>query len=193
MRQSLIVVLAAALVVTPAVSSAQNVTATDLIKLSAAGLSDDVLVALIESDGVVFKLAADDILSLRDRGLSQKVIIAMLQTAKKPAPVVAAPALSPEAQPVPRAPEVMPSDITEPPPVVVNVTQQVEQTVEQSRERTYTTPTYVSYPVAVPVYVAPRRHIDRKPEPVYWGFGGQRRPDTWKDAKPATPPRVNRQ
>ena len=34
----------------------------DLVQLKAAGLSDDILIALIQSDGSVFNLTADDII-----------------------------------------------------------------------------------------------------------------------------------
>lgn len=190
MRQLLPLVLGAMLLA-PAPAAASVVTANDLVKLSAAGLSDDILIALIESDGTVFKLTADDVLSLRERGLSQKVILAMLQTARKAAPSPAPPSNAPAREAAAGPPasegattvETQPSEPPAPaPPVVVNVTQQVEQRVEQPRERSsdsyYGRYSYV--PVAVPIYVTPPVP-QKKPEPVYWGFGGQRRPDTWKD------------
>lgn len=175
MRHSLGLLFAAILVLAPAAAAASNVSADDLVKLHAAGLNDDVLIALIESDGAVFKLSAEDILALRERGLSQKVILAMLQTAKKPAaeaPALPQPAAGDHPPDVPARVETV-----EPPaPVVVTVTQQVEQRVEAPRPsepRYVTQPLYVTYPifVAPPVKPAP---------PVYWGFGGQRRPDTWR-------------
>jgi hypothetical protein len=155
----------------------ESVTANDLVKLSAAGLGDDILVALIESHEAVFRLTADDVLDLRKRGLSEKVILAMLQTAMRPKEKTAEvttgefrPLETQRVDDVPGEP---------PPPVVVNVTQQVEQRVEQPRPEPTRT-VHVAYPVAVPVFVAPRRP-EKRPEPVYWGFGGQRRPDTWRD------------
>jgi hypothetical protein len=191
MRCSLPLVLAAALAFTPSAAAASNVTADDLVKLSAAGLNDDVLVALIESDGAVFKLSADDILTLRQRGLSQPVILAMLRTATRPAPGTATAATAPRDQrPAPLTPPVATTATSEvvtvdtppgpPPPVVVNVTQQVDQRVEQPRPREpdyLTGPLYVTYPV--PIYAPGVR--SRPAPPVYWGFGGQRRPDTWRD------------
>jgi len=38
-------------------------------------------------------------------------------------------------------------------------------------------------PVYVPIYVAvPTNPVDvKKDEPVYWGWGGKRRPDAWKE------------
>jgi hypothetical protein len=192
MRRSLPLVLAAALAFAPSAAAASNVTADDLVKLSAAGLNDDVLVALIESDGAVFKLSADDILALRERGLSQQVILAMLRTATRPAPGAATATTAPRDQrPASVPPPVATTATSEvvtvdpppapPPPVVVNVTQQVDQRVEQPRPREpdyLTRPLYVTYPV--PIHVAPG--VPTRPAPpVYWGFGGQRRPDTWRD------------
>ena len=192
MRHALPFVLTAALALVPSSAIASSVTAADLVKLSAAGLSDDILIALIESDRAVFRLTADEILSLREKGLSEKVILAMLQTAKKPIPnmlVTAVPAADVPVQ-VPAVDEssvtqIGQADPVEPPaPVVVNVTQQVEQHVEQPREPGYTRTVAVpvGVPVGVPVYVTPGRPV-HKPEPVYWGFGGQRRPDTWKEPR----------
>jgi hypothetical protein len=182
MRHILPWVMAAAVLALPRPAAAdESVTANDLVKLAAAGLGDDILVALIESHDTVFKLSAADILALRERGLSQKVILAMLQTASKTkaAPAAATPAERPDLPPV----ALVPVEPTPPqPPVVVNVTQQVEQHVEAPRPG-YSQVVQVPVAVAVPVYVRPQ-HPVRKPEPVYWGFGGQRRPDTWRDPRP---------
>ena len=46
-----------------------------------AGLSDEVLIALIETDGSTFQLSANDILQLHKAGLSNAVILAMQKTA----------------------------------------------------------------------------------------------------------------
>ena len=60
-------------------------TTTDqLVALARAGLDDDVLIALIQTDGSVFQLTADDILELHRQGLSSRVILAMQQTARPP-------------------------------------------------------------------------------------------------------------
>jgi hypothetical protein len=144
-------------------------TADQLIALSRTGLDDDILVALIETDGSRFVLTADDILELYRQGLSNRVIRAMQATARKPR--AAAPprdafvAPAHEAEPAP----VRPPDVH----VTQNVTQRVE--VEAPRERHHV------QTIAVPVYVAVPV-VQRKPEPpVYWGWGGQRRPDSWDD------------
>jgi hypothetical protein len=197
MRQCLRVLLAAILLLGP-VSAASAATIQDLVKLKAAGLSDDILIALIESDGSVFQLKADDVISLKKQGLSEKVIMAMLVTAtKRPAAPSATP-LATRTQaaadmPVVRQPD--PQVFTDPyqaesatqvvvpqptSPVVINITQTVEQKVEAPTERQYS-PMYATWPVyyvGAPVVVRP---TTLPKEPIYWGFGAQRRPGTWKD------------
>jgi hypothetical protein len=182
--------LLAALVVLGAASQEWAVTVRDLVMLTQAGLSDEVLVALIESDGSKFELTADDILDLRRQGLSEQVIVAMLRAGR-----VARPAPARDGLPPPPLEVLQPAEQREPhtataapAPVVVNVTQQVEQRVETARQRVET----IYVPVAVPVVTHP---IPRRPppEPVYWGWGGKRRPDTWDPAPtsakpPAKPP-----
>jgi hypothetical protein len=71
------------LLAAPRIASA--VSTRDLIELAKAGLSDDVLVALIEADGTEFHLDAPKILDLRAAGLSERVIMAMIKNSH-PAP-----------------------------------------------------------------------------------------------------------
>ena len=153
----------------PAVSRAFAVTIRDLVALSREGVTDPVLVALIETDGSRFVLTADDIRDLRQQGLSDTVIVAMIRTARTPVVQPAAPvALEPAAETI-AAPQ--------PAPIVVN--QNVVQKVEVQAPRRQ-----VDYsPVYVPVYVpVPTKPVEvKKEEPVYWGWGGQRRPDAWKE------------
>jgi hypothetical protein len=67
-------------------ASAEAVSLHDIIELSRAGLGDEVLVALIETDGTVFTLDADRILELRAGGVSDAVIVAMLRQGRTPLP-----------------------------------------------------------------------------------------------------------
>jgi hypothetical protein len=181
----LIFLLAGIVLLGPAKGSASATSIEDLIKLKAnkaTPVSDDVLIALIESDGSVFHLTADDILPLKQKGLSDKLIIAMLLTATRvqaPADVVEPPAVE-QPYSLQREPG---TPVTQLPPVVVNVTQQVTQTVEQPAPRYQTRTAYVPVyvPVAVPVVRQP------PPPPVYWGWGGQRRPDAWAPDPQSTP------
>jgi hypothetical protein len=163
MRLPLSLVFAALLAVVPIRASAQTST-NDLLGLKAAGFSDDILIALIQTDGSMFTLAPDDLIFLKHQGVSERLMLAMLAT--RPPTAVAAP--------------------TQPEPVVVHVDQTVTQTVEQRveapRERTRT----VHVPVPV-VISAPRVRAERAPEPVYWGFGGKPRPGSWAPSTPVAP------
>ncbi len=75
-------VLAAMLIVIAVPNRAAAVSMSDLIELSRAGLSDDVLVALVEADNTSFALDAPKILELRRQGLSERVITAMLKSGR---------------------------------------------------------------------------------------------------------------
>jgi hypothetical protein len=162
-------------------ASQASTTKEQLIELMRYGLGDDVLIALIQTDGSTFQLSAPDILSLHRQGLSDKVIRAMLGTAKKPHETAKPPSL-PVDQPVSEAPlerqAVHVEQVVQPAvPAVVNVYQTVTQRVEPSAMQPSVS--FVSVPVAVPVFV--RTPVVPQPAPVYWGWGGQRRPDSWDD------------
>jgi hypothetical protein len=76
---------AALLIVVASPVPAAAVSMADLIELSRAGLSDDVLVALVEADNTSFALDAPKILELRQQGLSERVITAMLKSGRNAA------------------------------------------------------------------------------------------------------------
>ena len=170
MRASRSLIVALLLVLGPAVPQVFAVSIRDLVELNRAGLSDAVLVALIETDGSKFTLNADDIRDLKSQGLGDTVIVAMIKAGRAGTPGRAESARDEQALPQPVA------DATFAPPVVVNqtVTQRVDV---QAPRHDYVQPVYV------PVYVAvPTRPVEvKKEEPVYWGWGGKRRPDAWKD------------
>lgn len=184
MRMLSSAILTLALMLGPAVGQASAVTVRDLVMLSQAGLSDEVLVALIESDGSRFQLVADEILDLRRQGLSEKVIIAMLRTSRPaPEPAPARDGRGAVIDPARGDPAARPAEPVREPPVVT-VTQQVEQRVEVVSDRVET----VYVPVAIPILAHPVPLRRPPPEPVYWGWGGKRRPDTWDPTPPATKP-----
>ena len=172
--------LIAILLLPLAPSRAEAVTVRDIIELTRAGLGDDVLLALIEVDRNVFAIDAQTITRLKQAGVSERVIAAMIRSGR-------ARDVQDE-QPV--------TYVEPPPPAPPVVVIDHQETVRE-----------VPVPVAVPVYVpvvrshdADRRgdgdvadgrahdgsadhHGDRegpKSQPVYWGFGGQLRPDAWK-------------
>ena len=173
---------------------AEAVTIRDLIELSKAGLSDAVLLALIEVDRTVFSIDNATLKQLKEGGVSDAVIVALIRSGRQPRPEPVAAAV-PDPAPREREPEVV---------------------VIDHRDAPAPAPVAYPYPVAVPVYVPvpSRRGFDTrdtrhtiettfptdvglvrarvpvptncvKAEPVYWGFGGKLRPGSW-----APPPTV---
>lgn len=166
------IVFTLAVLIGPAVGRAYAVTIRDLVELSKEGVSDAVLIALIETDGSRFRMTPADVRAVRAEGLSDAVIVAMIRTRPSTAPPRDGNVDSLEPVPQP-APVVV--ETPAPPPVVVTQTVVQEVTVERPR---YSEPVY--YPVYVAVPTKPREE-PKKEEPVYWGWGGQRRPDAWKE------------
>lgn len=197
MRPAIVAVLVSvAMVATLAATAqpAQALTIRDVIELSRAGLTDDVLVALIEVDGGVYPTDTATLKRLKDAGVSDRVMIALIRSGRER-----------RVEEPPPAPVVEDAPVESPPPPVV-VIEHREVIVPQVQ------------PVAVPVYVPfypARGHLRRsepftgiqestfvplqgvvrpRPEPeakpVYWGFGGKLRPDAWgqpqeRDRKPS--------
>jgi len=182
--------IVAALVVLATVQPAQALSIRDVIELTRAGLTDDVLVALIEVDGGIHATDAATLKSLKEAGVSERVMIALIRSGRErrieelpPAPVVE------EAQ----------QQTPPPPTVVIEHREVIEHHQPQVQQ--------VAVPVYVPVYQTrgrshPRQQfngvqpstfvpfqsgpavVTPRPEPepaspVYWGFGGKRRPDAW--------------
>ena len=91
MRFALRLLLPALVLLGPMQGRASAVTVQELLDFKGK-LSDDILIALIESDASVFHLSIGDVAALKEKGLSERVILAMLKTAtKRPAAVTAAP------------------------------------------------------------------------------------------------------
>ncbi len=164
-----VTLIAAWLAIGPFVPPAAAVSVDELVNLKANGLTDDVLVALIETDGSVFQLTSADVLALHRRGLSEKVILAMLATARRAAAVQQSSEPSTGVvQPVP-APPPLPAPI--------------QQTVVQNVAVLPPDPVYIQVPVAFPVFVPVHVRPEKPVKPVYWGFGGERRPNSWTPAR----------
>jgi hypothetical protein len=169
---------------------AEAVTIRDLIELSKAGLSDPVLLALIEVDRSVFNIDTATLKQLKEAGVSDQVIVALIRSGRQPRPE---PAAAPAPAPLPREhePEVIVIDHRDPPappaavpypvaypvPVYVPVPSRRGFDTRDTRHTIETTfPTDVGLVKArVPV---PRNCV--KAEPVYWGFGGKLRPGSWE-------------
>jgi hypothetical protein len=104
MRHPIKTWLASLLLVGITAGPALAVSIDDLVNLKSKGVSDAILIALIEADGTIFRLSAPDILNLKKRGLSDDVVLAMINSAK-PKPDAAAPRAAmaaPEAETAPR-------------------------------------------------------------------------------------------
>lgn len=145
-------------------SRAEAVSLRDLIDLAKQGMSDDLLIALVEAEKSVFHLTAADLKDLKSQGLSDRLLIHLLQT----------PALRPAPEPTLTIIGAKPARPASAPPSTVVIVDRVE---------------HVAVPVYVPVPVVRHdrdgdkdgRDKDKKEEkPVYWGYGGKLRPGSWK-------------
>lgn len=99
-RRTVGAVVAAVLMITGLPASARAVTLHDLMALSRAGLSDSVLIALVQSDPTIYQLDARQILELKRAGVSDPVIVALLRNGRTPA----VPAEPPQPAALPAAP-----------------------------------------------------------------------------------------
>jgi hypothetical protein len=78
-------IAATALVVCLGSARLHAISIRDIIELSRAGLSDEVLLALIETDKTVFTLSNEQLVLLKQSGVSDRVVIAMVEQGRKPA------------------------------------------------------------------------------------------------------------
>jgi hypothetical protein len=101
-------ILVAALIVLSVPAAARAVTLDDLIALTKAGVSAEILVAVIDADRTIFDLTTDEIVLLKKAGVPNSVIVKMLGTAREfvievPPPLIvgADKPSAPESSPVP--------------------------------------------------------------------------------------------
>jgi len=101
----------------PATSFA--VTMQEIVALSKAGVSDAVILALIERDKTIYALNADQLIALKHEGVSEPVVLAMLRSGRQEPPP---PPLTPVVEaPIPEPYVVVPQNpdrpsAPEPPP-----------------------------------------------------------------------------
>jgi hypothetical protein len=162
MRRFALVALAVSLVAGPFARPASAVSVADVINLQANGLSDEILVALVETDGAAARLTPEDVLRLHQRGVSDRIITAMIKADARTRPV-------PAPAPVVVQAVIQSAPPPAPAPVIVN------QVIVQP-EITSTSTSQTVVVVAAPVEPA------KPAPPVYWGFGGQARPGSWTPA-----------
>jgi hypothetical protein len=79
-RRVLLVLVCAALLV-PATASA--VTVDEIVALAKAGVTDAVILALIDRDKTIFALEPDQLVTLQSQGVSEPVILAMLKSGRE--------------------------------------------------------------------------------------------------------------
>ena len=181
---------AAVLLLAAAVSPAEALTIRDVIELTKAGVSEEVLLALIDVDGGVYASDTETLKALKAAGVSERVMVALVRSGRE------------RQVPEPAPPPPVPQDEAQAPAPQVVVIEHHEPQVQQ---------VVVPVPVYVPVYTtSPRAHGDayatqrvrtgdfvpsnyvpfqpappvirqqaEPAPPVYWGFGGKRRPDAW--------------
>ena len=169
---------------------AEAVSVRDIIELSAAGLSDEVLVALIGVDGTVFSLDARQLLELKSAGVRDPVLLAMLRSGRPrhPETTVAQPfvAGAPAAPPVVvvedrQEPRRQPYPLLVSISVVVPVPRRSPNHHLALQRRNLTSKHRIG--LAIPGHVHDNLGVHGPGKPVYWGWGGKRRPDTWAPAR----------
>jgi hypothetical protein len=177
-------------VLTASAVRAEAITLREIVELTKAGLSEEVLLALIEVDQRVFSIDSETLKSLQDAGVSPRVIVAIVKSGRMPAaePVVPERVVTERVVEVDRADPPAPQIVVIDRPVVHEVPVAVpvyvavggRSTVRHRRE-----PYVVAPSPFIPFgsVTAPRVEPDppKRAEPVYWGFGGKRRPDTWQE------------
>jgi hypothetical protein len=126
----------AALIVLMLPGTARAVTLDDIIALSKAGVSSEILIAVIDADRTIFNLVPADIVSLKKAGVPNDVIVKMLGTAREFVDEV-------------------------PPPLIVGADRPSapEATDRPSAVQTFSVPTFAPvgpyFVVPYPVFVAP--------------------------------------
>jgi hypothetical protein len=81
----------------------QALTNDSILKLVKAGMGDEIIVNMINTQAANFSLGPEDLIALKKGAVSEKIINAMLMKGKGPAPAPAAPATAPAAPSAPVA------------------------------------------------------------------------------------------
>lgn len=166
----------------------EAITLREIVELTKAGLSEEVLLALIEVDQRVFPVDPDTLKALKDAGVSQRVIVAIVKSGRmpQPQPEPAVVDTTPAPPPDPPAPHVVVIDrpVVHEVPVAVAVPVYVAvggRSRGRHRDEPYVVPPTPFAPYGSRVAPTAERAEPRKrSEPVYWGWGGKLRPDAWQ-------------
>ena len=176
----------------------EAVTVKEIVDLSRAGMSDEVVIALIKADQTIFNLAAADLVALKNAGVSQRILLAMLQSGRDPDAPAPARSMAPEPPPAYVQP-VAPSQVPLVAPTVVVIESRSD---ERWSVPFFFVPTPIfgvrdhtrrfALPAAVPVDTPGFgrfindgwRPAQTAPPPaappVYWGWDGKLRPGAWQ-------------
>jgi hypothetical protein len=76
--------------------TASAVTIQEIVRLSKAGVSEQVILALIERDRTVFTIAPEQLVRLKDDGVSETVVVAMLRSGQQESSAASADTTQPE-------------------------------------------------------------------------------------------------
>lgn len=74
---------------TPAVQVQTRMTVDDVIKMTKAGLTEDLIITQVKANGTAFKLSTDEMINLHAAGVSDRVIATMVNPMAAPAPSAA--------------------------------------------------------------------------------------------------------
>ena len=182
------ILLALVTIIAITAGRADAVTIRDIIELSKAGLSDDVLLALIEVDRSVFSIDTKTLKQLKDSGVKDAVIVAMIRSGRTPAPEPVAP---PVTEPEPQVIVIEHHDPAPPP-----------QPQASSLWVSYPGAFLTGFPTVFPTVSRPFMREERvatvintdqglvrarvpvppncvRAQPVFWGFGGKQRPGSY--------------
>ena len=168
-RHSLVAVLF--LVLSLAAGRAEAVTVRDVIELSKAGLSDSVLLAVIDVDRSVFAIDAATLKQLKSAGVSDAVIVAMIRSGREARVDDAVPPVAQEPAPMPDTQEPAPQPAAPPPvpyPVAVPVPVDIAVPVAAPSVPRAGDGHRAAKQIA-PVDAAPNCQAAQVPN---WGFGG---------------------
>jgi len=139
-----------------------TLTSNDIVKMSKAGVSDDVIIQTVQSTGSNFRLTAQDVEALKRSGVSDRVVVAML---------AAHPAAPPSAQPSgPTAPVIR--EPGGPDYAGVPSDQQVVRALPVAPPTYYQAPPPAPYYYYDPYYNPSPGYYYGPPVGVYFGYGG---------------------
>lgn len=192
-------VIAVVLIVLGCARGAEALTVRDVIELSRAGLGEEVLLALIEVNRGVYAIDRATLLALKEAGVGERVIVALIRSGREqpteeqsiwdparwaaedvPEPAAPAPVVVIEHHAPPEVREVAV-------PVPVYVAVPTPGPRHRSRLRAPVESTFEPFQTGPP---PSRPSTAPTSSPVYWGFGGKRRPDAWGPAEhKAEPPK----